>query len=484
MEPVLGVAIDLPERGSREILRSLHRQLRAAIVDGRLQPGLRLPPTRTLAASLGVSRNTVIAAYDMLLSEGYVEGRKGAGTFVAKMRTRKKHPGATPSGPVGEAMLAPVWRDWRPVGMCAAGDFRYDFVAGAPDTAFPFDVWQRLTARAARFLARNPVPECDPAGEPTLRRAIASHVSFVRAVACTDDDIVVTSGARQAIDLLARILVTPGETEVALEDPGYGPTRRSFVAAGAKVHFVPVDEEGLIVERLPHSARIICVTPSHQFPLGVVLSARRRAELLEFAHRHGAVIIEDDYDSEFRHSDMPLDALQTLDRTGSVFYTGTFSKSMFIALRLGFVVVPGWARYALTLAKQINDWHCPLIPQLALADFIREGHLARHVRKMRSVYTARNLALNNALTEYFGERLRSIRSHAGVHVAAENRNAGSTRDLVAAAAAERIRIEDLARYSVSEGAQSGLVFGYGLIGLDRIEPAIEQLSKISRRLAA
>jgi GntR family transcriptional regulator/MocR family aminotransferase len=417
----------------------------------------------------------------MLLSEGYVEGRKGAGTFVARMRIRRKHENAKPSGPAGEAMLAPVWRGWRPVGMCEAGDYRFDFVAGVPDTAFPFDIWQRLAARAARTIARHPVPECDPAGEPVLRSAIASHVSFVRAVACTEEDIVVTSGTRQAIDLLARILVTPGETEVAVEDPGYGPTRRSFVAAGAKVHSIPVDEEGLLVERLPQSIQIICVTPSHQFPLGVVLSARRRAELLEFAHRHGAVIIEDDYDSEFRHSDMPLDALQTLDRTGSVFYAGTFSKSMFTALRLGFVVVPEWARYALTLAKQINDWHCPLIPQLALADFIREGHLARHVRRMRSVYTARHSTLDDAIREHFGERLRSIRSHAGVHLAAEDRNAGSARDLVAAA--ERIRIEDIARYSESDRTQNGLVFGYGMIGVDHIEPAIEKLSKISRSLA-
>jgi GntR family transcriptional regulator/MocR family aminotransferase len=389
------------------------------------------------------------------------------------MRTRRKHENAKPSGPAGEEMLAPVWRGWRPVGMCEAGDYRFDFVAGVPDTAFPFDIWQRLAARAARTIARNPVPECDPAGEPVLRGALDSHVSFVRAVACTEEDIVVTSGTRQAIDLLARILVTPGETEVAVEDPGYGPTRRSFVAAGAKVHSIPVDEEGLVVDRLP----------SHQFPLGVVLSARRRAELLEFAHRYGAVIIEDDYDSEFRHSDMPLDALQTLDRTGSVFYAGTFSKSMFTALRLGFVVVPEWARYALTLAKQINDWHCPLIPQLALADFIREGHLARHVRKMRSVYTARHSTLNDAIREHFGERLRSIRSHAGVHLAAENRNAGSARDLVAAAATERIRIEDIARYSESDRPQNGLVFGYGMIGVDHIEPAIEKLSKISRSLA-
>ena len=480
MEPILDIAIELPGKGSRELLRSLHRQLRAAIIDGRLQPGLRLPPTRALAEGLEISRNTVIAAYDMLLSEGYVEGRPGAGTYVANVRPRLERPKAPlQADPLADQRLAATWRGWRPLAETCSGErYRYDFVAGMPDTEFPFDIWQRLSTRAARAVARAGVYERDPAGELPLREAIAKHVSFVRAVACEPEDIVVTAGARQAIDLIARILVTPGETEVALEDPGYGPTQRSFTGAGAKILPIPVDEEGLVVDRLPPSARVICITPSHQFPLGVAMSARRRAALLDFAASFGAVIIEDDYDSEFRHDRMPLDALQTLDRSGSVFYAGTFSKSMFPALRMGFVVVPEWARYALTLAKQMNDWHNPLISQFALADFIAEGHLARHVRKMRRVYSARHEALRAALDAHMGDRLRPYRAHAGVHLAAELTVPCNEQALVAKAAGIGIRVEDIARYASRDIAQKGLVFGFGMIEAKDIEPAIAELSQL------
>ena len=477
MEPIPGISVNLPEKGSRDVLRSLHRQLRAAIADGRLQAGLRLPPTRALAKTLGISRNTAIAAYDMLLSEGYVEGRKGAGTFVADVRPRLRRPRAPT--PAADMRLAPVWRGWRPlVETCSGGTYRHDFVAGMPDAEFPFDIWRRMTARAARTAARSPAYEHDPAGEPPLRRAIASHVSFVRAVACQEDDIVVTAGTRQAIDLIARILVTPGETEVALENPGYGPTLRSFTAAGARILPIPVDDEGLVVDRLPPSARVICVTPSHQFPLGVAMSARRRAALLDFAASFGAIIIEDDYDSEFRHGGMPLDALQTLDRSGTVFYVGTFSKSMLPALRMGFVVVPEWARYALTLAKQLNDWHNPLIDQLALAEFISEGHLARHVRKMRGTYSARHNALRAALQTHLGDRLRLFSAHAGVHLAAQMTGDGNETALVASAEEKGIRVEDIGRYAIRDLGLQGLVFGFGRIEEKDIEPAIAELAKL------
>lgn len=478
MEPILNIAIELPERGSRDLLRSLHRQLRAAIVDGRLQAGVRLPPTRALAKALRVSRNTAIAAYDLLLSEGYVEARSGAGTFVADLRPRLVRPKAPPTDPDADTRLAPQWRNWRPVKeFCSDRSFRHDFIAGVPDMAFPFDTWQRLSTRAARRVARRKVQERDPAGEPALREAIANHVSFVRAVACAADDIVVTGGTRQAIDLIARILVTPGQTEAAVEDPGYGPTRRSLEAAGATILPTPVDAEGIMVDRLPPSARIVCVTPSHQFPLGVAMSAARRAALLDFAASFGAVIVEDDYDSEFRHDQLPLDALQTLDRAATVFYVGTFSKAMFPELRVGFVVVPPWARYALTLAKQLNDWHCPLITQLALADFIAEGHLARHVRRMRRIYNGRHKALTEAIGRHFGDRLHPFPAHAGVHLAAAT-NLIDEQALVARAEAGGVRVEDIARYAVRDIDQRGLVFGFGLIEAGEIEPAVKALARL------
>ena len=477
IEPILNIAIDLPDRNSRDLLRSLHRQLRAAIVEGRLQAGIRLPPTRAFAKALGVSRNTAVAAYDLLLSEGYVEARRGAGTFVTDLRPRIERPKASQADAEADMRLAPPWRGWRPVSeYCSGRDFRYDFIAGVPDMRFPFDIWQRLSTRATRRVARRRVQERDPAGEHALREAIANHVSFVRAVACAPDDIVVTGGARQAIDLIARILVTPGSTVAAVEDPGYGPTRRSLEAAGATIVPVPVDGEGIVVDRLPQAARIVCVTPSHQFPLGVAMSAARRSKLLDFAASHGAVIVEDDYDSEFRHDQLPLDALQTLDRSATVFYVGTFSKSMFPELRVGFVVVPRWARYALTLAKQLNDWHCPLITQLALADFIAEGHLARHVRKMRRIYSERRSVLSSAIALHFGDRLVPLPAHAGVHMAATG--LFDEQALVASAEAAAIRVEDIARYAITDIVQRGLVFGFGAIETCDIEPAIRSLARL------
>src|SRR6185436_17297532 len=214
----------------------------------------------------------------------------------------------------------------------------------------------------------------------------ARHVSFARAVACDPDDVTVTAGAQQAFDLLARILVVPKRTVVALENPGYPPLRAAFAAAGARIAAVPVDEQGLIVERLPAQAKIVCVTPSHQFPLGAVMSASRRAALLEFAQRQGAVVIEDDYDGEFRFTDRPLDALQTLDRTESVFYVGTFSKSLLPALRLGYIVAPSWARAALVAAKATMDGYCGPHTQNTVAALVRGGFLSSYVRKMHRVY--------------------------------------------------------------------------------------------------
>jgi GntR family transcriptional regulator / MocR family aminotransferase len=482
MEPIFELAIALPAKGSGELLRALHRQLRTAILDGRLQAGLRLPPTRTLAAKLDISRNTAIAAYDLLLSEGYLEGRAGAGTFVADVRPKLERPRA-PNGRSGpDRRLAPFWRNKLAAGPAPTRrQGRFDFRTGYPDiTAFPFDIWQRLSARASRNLAKKTVVDYEPQGRSALREAIAKHVSFARAVACSPDDVIVTTGTRQAADLIARILVTPGETQVAIEDPCYPPLRRAFASFGARIQPVPVDAEGLLAERLAVGTRIVCVAPSHQYPLGVAMSARRRAALLEFAQAFGAVIIEDDYDSEFRLEGRPLDALQTLDRAESVFYVGTFGKSMFTDVRAGFVVAPPWARRALVAAKQTVDGSNPVLVQDALAAFIAEGHLARHIRKMRKVYAERHAVLLAAIERHCKGRLQPIPSHAGVHLAAELTCKMTAADVVAKAAEADIAVETLDRYAYRKGAQTGLVFGYGMIEAHDITPAIRQLARVMR----
>lgn len=482
MDPILGLAINLPPRGSRDVLRALHAQLRAAILEGRLRPGLPLPATRALATALGVSRNTAVAAYDLLLSEGYLVARPGAGTYVADILPRLARSSASVDNSGADFRLAPFWRSppaWPSASFGAP--CRFDFRVGLPDkAAFPFQIWRRLSARALRALSRTQAAYAEPDGRPALRDAIAKHVSFVRAVAVQADDLVVTAGAQQAFDLLARILVTPGRTVVAVEDPGYPPLRAAFAAAGANLMAVPVDDEGLLVERLPAGTRVVCVTPSHQFPLGYAMSLSRRAALLDFAHAHGAVVIEDDYDGEFRYAGRPLDALQTLDRSGSVFYVGTFSKSLFPALRLGFVVVPPWARPALVAAKRLSDWHGPILAQDTLAAFIAEGHLARHIRKMRKIYGERRTTLIEAIARHCGDLLEPIPADSGLHLAATVAVPLRSTALVARAAEAGIGLYGLDRYAATEPTLNGLAFGYGMIEADRIDVAIGRLAELMR----
>ena len=471
--------LQLPARGSRQRLAALHAQLHAAILDGRLQPGLRLPATRELAQALKISRNTVVGAYELLLSEGYVVARRGAGNYVADLLGRRGRRRAPPPGPGDDRRLAPYWRAAHlpmPMQLSAC---THDFRVGIPDSRqFPFELWRRLSARALRGLSKAPPLYGQGTGRPGLREAIARHVSFVRAVACDPDDVVVTSGAQQAFDLLARVLVTPGRTVVALEDPGYPPVRAAFAAAGARVVPVPVDAEGLVVEKIPAEARVVYVTPSHQFPLGVSMSPSRRAALLAFAAARQAVVVEDDYDGEFRYGGRPLDALQTLDRDGAVCYVGTFSKCLFPALRLGYVVAPPWLLPALAAAKAMTDWHCDLPAQDTLAAFIAEGHLARHVRKMRKVYAERRETLLEALSRH---GIEAWPSNAGLHLSARLPRRVRSATLVEQAAAQSIHLEGLDGYTRGRTALQGLVLGFGMIEAACIGEALRRVARLLPR---
>ncbi|GLQ98427.1 PLP-dependent aminotransferase family protein [Dyella mobilis] len=475
--------LDIPQRGSRQRLAALHGQLRAAILDGRLKAGLRLPATRALAEALGLSRNTVVAAYDLLLGEGYIAARHGAGNFVADLAMRRGAVPAKTSDARDDGRLAPYWRQFTTLPSPAPlGSFTHDFRLGIPESRqFPYDIWRRLSARVLRQASRA-APLYDLAqGRPALREAIARHISFARAVACSSEDVIVTSGAQQAFDLLARVLVTPGRSVLAVEDPGYPPLYSAFLAAGARIVGVPVDEEGLVVEKLPPDANVIYVTPSHQFPLGVVMSPQRRIALLEFARTHGAVIIEDDYDSEFRYSGRPLDALQTLDRNETVCYVGTFSKCLFPTLRIGYAVAPSWLRSALANAKHQSDCHGDVLAQDTLAAFIAEGHLVRHVRHVRKIYGERRDALLDAIERHARGLLRPWPSDAGLHLSASVPASTNALALATRAAEGGINVDTLNAYASDGLAINGLAFGLGRIEAPDIEEGIRRIARLVDR---
>jgi GntR family transcriptional regulator / MocR family aminotransferase len=440
------------------------------MLDGRIRAGQQLPPTREFAARLAVSRNTVAAAYDRLSAEGFLASRVGSGTFVRPGAAGPATPRNAPS-----ARLAPrgVWRSI-PLRAEPEPPLPYDFSVGVPDlNLFPSADWRRLMTRELRAAALSPYYG-EAAGHRGLRAAIARHAGISRSVVASADDVIVTRGAQQAFDLLGRVLIDPGGC-VAVEEPGYPPARWLFQSLGARVAGVPVDGEGIDVTAIPAAARLVYTTPSHQHPLGVTMSLRRRIALLEWAERHDAVIVEDDYDSEFRFSDRPLEPLQSLDRAGRVAYVGTFAKNMLPTLRLGFLIAPASLRDALRTAKQLTDWHVDLPSQAALARFIDDGLFARHVRKATRVYAARHESVTTALERV--PWLRLIPSMSGLHVCALPEPGAGTGFSGIAACARRhgVAVEELADFCGGE-PQSGLVIGYGAIRDDLIAEGLRRLA--------
>lgn len=324
-----------------------------------------------------------------------------------------------------------------------------------------------------------------PAGNWDLRAAIARHIGISRSVSGSPDDIIVTNGTQQALDIIARVLLEPGDV-VAVEKPGYLPPKQLFKALGARVIGVPVDSEGLVVEALPAEARVIYVTPSHQFPLGVAMSLSRRRALLAWAERHNAVVVEDDYDSEFRFGGRPLEPLQTIDSTGRVVYVGTFSKTLLPALRLAFMVVPPSLREAAHKAKYVTDWHTATIVQSALAQFIDEGTFARHIRRVGRCYGERHAMLTWEIKRSFGDYLDLVPSSTGLHVAAYAKRA-SVEDIDAIASRALDLGVAIHSFPLEGEPRVGIMLGYGAIETARIAEGLKRLRKcfderMSRRL--
>lgn len=451
----------------------MYEQIRDEIAFGRLRPGDRLPPSRHVAGQLGLSRHTVTTAYGRLAAEGFTQGRAGGGTVVADI------PASVPRPVEHLAAITPSTRfaGWIPEpGPYANGRDRFDLRAGIPDPAlFPLQAWRRRLTMATTAVATS-AGTGDPAGEIGLRRAIARWAGRSRSVIADETMVIVTSGAQHAIDLVAQTLLEPGDT-VAAEDPGYTPVISLLEARGANVVGVPVDHEGIMVSQLPATAKLVYVTPSHQYPLGAVMSMRRRFELLDWAGRAGAAVIEDDYDSEFRHIDRPLEPIQRLD-SSRVIYIGSFSKTLSPALRLGFAIAPPTLASPIAALRQLIDWHPPIVEQLALASFIDDGLLDKHLRRTGRIYSHRHQLLQSALAGPLSPHLAPLASSVGLHITALLRD-GRAEDEVRAMAAEHgIATTGLSPYYRAGPARPGLVIGFGAADAPTLAAATHQLRRV------
>jgi GntR family transcriptional regulator/MocR family aminotransferase len=474
------VALHVSLVGRSDLSGEIYRQLRAAVREGRLRPGDRVPPSRELASSLDVARMTVTVAYERLAGEGYLTARVGAGTFVSakfppftvRAGRRATTPGLRHRRIWDEVNAAPALSQ-----PTFARTARFDFRSGAVDASlFPSETWRRLLRGELRGETIGAGTYGAPAGHPSLRAAIGRQLALSRGIQGSAENVTITNGTQQALDLTARVLLEPGD-RVAVESPGYAPARLLFASLGFHVEGVPVDAEGLVVGAIPKDTRLVYVTPSHQYPLGVAMSLQRRIALSDWADRHKAAIVEDDYDSEFRFRDRPIEPLWTLN-AAQVVYVGSFSKTTLPTLRLGFVLTPSSLTAAVRAAKFVADWHAPLPLQGAMARFLDDGHFARHVRRMRAVYQARHELLTNVLARDFPE-FRVIPTVAGLHVSAvTDVSERRLEETVARASEVGVAVQPLSRFRVSrEPTPKGMTFGYGAIALERIEEGLRILRR-------
>ncbi len=438
----------------------VYRQLRAAIEAGSFAPGARLPPSREQARTLGVARNTVVWALARLQAEGYVVARVGDGSYVARdlaalraAKPRRAAPALLLSRR-GQAIADTALR-WQPPVMMAE-----PFRIGAPEVAsFPFALWDRLARRIGQAERQRLAQYLDPAGHAPLREAVAQWLWVSRGVRCDAQQVLVTSGSQQALDLVGRLLLDPGD-EVLVEDPGYPGIRAALLGQGAAVRPVPLDAEGLLIdeaaERWPR-ARLAVVTPTHQFPTGVRMSLKRRLALLDWSRRQGAWVVEDDYDGEFQYGPHRIAALTSLPQAERVLYVGTFSKTLHPGLRLGFVVLPHALLPAFAAARALADRHAPGDVQAVLAAFIADGHLLRHLNRMRELYPQRQQALVDAVAAATDDAVQLAPSEQGMHLLLER--AGNDLALSQHALQAGVVLAPLSRYTI-ESRRRGWLFGY------------------------
>lgn len=476
-------SLTLDPTNSEPRYRQIVAQLRAAIDGGSLAPGTRLPPTRSLAASLGVSRITAVAAYEQLIAEGYLVGRVGAGTCVADIPPLQQVPlTARPDDAEMALSLAPFGAALAAVPLALPFDQGSPrlFRPNVPDLRlFPSRLWARLLARQLRDGAPGLLGYGDPAGLPALRAAVAQYLTTFRGVRCGPEQVLITGGSQAAIALLARVLLAPGDT-VWMEHPGYPDTAALLRASGVRLAPVPVDSDGLQVEvgeALAPAARLAYVTPGHQMPTGVALSQERRLALLAWAERAGAWVVEDDYDGEYRYDGPPRPALQRLDQAGRVLYLGTFSKTLAPALRLGYLVVPPALVVPLTRAQTLLVRQLPTLEQAALAAFIAEGHLARHIRRTREQYGRRRGALARAIQEHFGERVTIGGTAGGLHLVVWLAPHVQLERVVVAAQQAGIELRTTVEYATESTVRPGVLLGFALAEPDELRVGAARLAE-------
>jgi GntR family transcriptional regulator/MocR family aminotransferase len=475
------IAVD--RKASKPLHKQIYDGFLLAIVGGNIRPGQRVPSSRTLSVELGISRIPVLNAYAQLLAEGYFESRKGAGTFVSESlpeslticEEKTPPPVQEGSGPRPIARRALLLTKFaRPPWVGGWGAFS---VHQPAFDRFPFPIWSNLITRHSKGPSLSAIHNTDPRGSESCREAICNYLRTARAVRCDPSQVMVVAGSQQALEISARVLLG-NATAVWVEEPGYRLARSVFQGAGCRLVPVPVDEDGMIVsagiKQCP-TARAAYVTPSHQYPLGSTMSASRRMQLLNWAQSSGSWIIEDDYDSEYRFESMPIASLQGLDRNARVIYVGTFSKVLFPSLRLGYIVIPPDLADHFIAVRTSMDIFPPYLHQEVITDFMREGHFARHIRRMRLLYSERRTALVENIRDQFGSCLEVHGTQAGMHLAVTLPKGLSDHEIATRAARKGLWLWPLSPSYLSEVPRQGFILGFGNTAVEDMSRAVSQL---------
>lgn len=474
-------------RADESLLAWLHRELRAAILDGRLKPGAVLPPTRALAAEYGIARGTVVRAFEQLLDEGYLESRTGSGTTVSRELPDQFFNAKTDNAPVSSArklgslskrgadLAVSPFLKIQPIGGVRA------FRANRPSVDhFPTDLWSRLSARRMRLASRDLLQAGDVMGYRPLREAIAAHLGSTRGVICDADQVMIVTGTQQALDMVARLTIDPGDS-AWVEDPSYLGAEAILRANGAKILPVSVDEKGMRISegirKAPH-ARVAYVTPANQFPLCVSLPLERRLQLIEWSRTNGAWIFEDDYDSEFNFAGRPLAAMQGLDPAGNVFFSGSFSKMLYPSLRMGFLVIPPHMVDALRAARSLLDRYMSVLGQTVLCDFIAEGHFSRYLRKMRQVYAENLNILVEVSRQEWGDRLKIQEANTGLQTIGWLNSKLDDVSFAKAALASGVEVTPLSAFALRWKRKDGLQIGFASVGPKELRRGITALASV------